>query len=201
MNDNKRKTSPQNERTKSHLKQAFTELINEKGFSHVSVTDIVERAQYNRATFYLHYMDKPDITEDLKEEMFQQIKRTGMELYTPGKQIDTRTMDANSFELVAFIYDHRAFFNLYLMEDTIPGLYQDLPRAIFEMLKEKFTFTAVGAHDINSPQFKLYMAHGTAGLVLDWARNGYIDSPKEITAQLISILQAFASGFTVSERA
>lgn len=200
MKDNKRKNSPQNERTKHHLKQAFTELINEKGFSHVSVTDIVERARYNRATFYLHYLDKPHITEELKREMFQQIKRTGMELYTPGKRIDTKAMDTDSFELVTFIYDNRSFFNLYLMDDSIPGLYQELPRAIFEMLQEEFTFTAVGAHDINLPQFKLYMAHGTAGLVLDWARNGYVESPKEITTQLINILQAFASGFTVSER-
>lgn len=200
MNENKRKSSPQNERTKHYLKQAFIELINEKGFRHVSVTDIVERAQYNRATFYLHYLDKPHITEDLKEEMFQQIKRTGMELYAPGKRILTNAMDTDSFELVTFIYDNRLFFNLYLMEDTIPGLYQDLPRAIFEMLQEKFTFTAVGAHDINSAQFKLYMAHGTAGLILDWARNGYLESPKEITSQLINILQAFASGFTVSEQ-
>ncbi|MFM9481259.1 hypothetical protein ACKI1U_45970, partial [Streptomyces scabiei] len=94
-------------------------------------TDIVERAQYNRATFYLHYLDKPDITEDLKREMFQQVKRTGMERYQPGKRVDVRQMDADSFELVSFIYDNRSFFNLYLKEDTIPGLYQDLPKAIF----------------------------------------------------------------------
>lgn len=84
MMENKRKNTPQNERTKHQLKQAFVHLINEKGLSHVSVTDIVERAQYNRATFYLHYLDKPDITEDLKREMFEQVKRTGMERYQPG---------------------------------------------------------------------------------------------------------------------
>lgn len=48
------KQSKQSERTKSHLKKAFTELINEKGYRHVSITDIVTRAQYNRTTFYLH---------------------------------------------------------------------------------------------------------------------------------------------------
>lgn len=197
MMENKRKNTPQNERTKHQLKQAFVQLINEKGLSHVSVTDIVERAQYNRATFYLHYLDKPDITEDLKREMFQQVKRTGMERYQPGKRIDVRQMDAESFELVSFIYDNRSFFNLYLKEDTIPGLYQDLPKAIFEMLDENFTFSAIGSHDINSSQFKMYMAHGTTGIILDWARNGYQQSPAEITQLLIGILQAFANGFTI----
>src|SRR5690606_1336262 len=111
--------------------------------------------------------------------------------------ISTESMDADSFELVAFIYDNRSFFNLYLMEDTIPGLYQDLPLAIFELFDEHFTFRPVGDHDINSSSFKLYMAHGTAGLILDWARNGYQKSPREVSKDLIDILQAIAAGFRV----
>lgn len=197
MEMNKEIRSPKGLRTKQHFKQAFTELINEKGFSHVSVTDVVQRAEYNRATFYLHYLDKPHLTEELKQEMFQQIKKKSMERYVTGKMITTKSLDTDSFELVSFIYDNRSFFNLYLMEDTIPGLYQDLPQAIFEMLDEQFTFDAVGDHDLNSKKFKLYMAHGTAGLILDWARKGYQESPREITSELINILQAFAVGFQV----
>ncbi|WKA51749.1 TetR/AcrR family transcriptional regulator [Planococcus liqunii] len=197
MGDKKENLSPQAERTKHQFKQAFTELINEKGFSHVSVTDIVQRAQYNRATFYLYYLDKPDITEELRSEMFQQIKQTSKDRYIPGKEVVTESMNEDSFGLVSFIYDNRSFFNLYLKEDTIPGLYQDLPRAIFELFDEQFTFTPVGDHDINSPAFKLYMAHGTAGLILDWAKNGYQKSPREVSRELIGILQAIAVGFRV----
>lgn len=197
MEMNTEKLSPQALRTKGHFKQAFTELINEKGYSHVSVTDIVQRAQYNRATFYLHYLDKPHLTKELKQEMFEQIKKKSMERYTPGKVITTESLDTDSFELVSFVYDNRSFFNLYLLADTIPGLYQDLPQAIFELLDEQFTFVATGKHDLNSKKFKMYMAHGTAGLILDWARNGYRESPREITAELIHIIQAFAVGFRV----
>lgn len=197
MADKKENLSPQAERTKHQFKQAFTELINEKGFNHVSVTDIVQRAQYNRATFYLYYLDKPDITEELRSEMFQEIKQTSKDRYIPGKEVVTESMNEDSFGLVTFIYDNRSFFNLYLKEDTIPGLYQDLPRAIFELFDEQFTFTPVGDHDINSPAFKLYMAHGTAGLILDWAKNGYQKSPIEVSRELIGILQAIAVGFRV----
>lgn len=198
MKNKKEKLSPQAERTKRHLKEAFVELINEKGFSHVSVTDIVQRAQYNRATFYLYYLDKPHLTEELRKEMFQQIKRTSTERYGRGADIATSAMDADSFELISFVYDHRSFFNLYLLEDTIPGIHAELPQAIFEMLDERFTFTPLGDHDINSTQFKLYMAHGTAGLILEWAKTGYEKSPKEMTGTLISIVRSFAAGFHVS---
>ncbi|ANU25793.1 hypothetical protein I858_001710 [Planococcus versutus] len=79
-------------------------------------------------------------------------------------------MGANSFELISFVYDNRSFFNLYLLKDTIPGLHEELPQAIFEMLEERFTFTPLGDHNINSAQFKLHMAHGTAGVILASAK-------------------------------
>lgn len=41
---NNENLSPQALRTKQHFKKAFTELIIEKVYSHVTVTDIVQRA-------------------------------------------------------------------------------------------------------------------------------------------------------------
>ena len=45
-------------RTQKSIKNAFYELIEEKGFDHISVKDITERAMISRNTFYLHYNDK-----------------------------------------------------------------------------------------------------------------------------------------------
>ncbi|KYG58350.1 TetR/AcrR family transcriptional regulator [Planococcus maritimus] len=195
MKSKKEKMSPQAERTKRHLKEAYIELINEKGYSHVSVTDIVHRAQYNRATFYLYYLDKFHLTEELLEEMFRQIKRTSTERYKKGADVLTSAMDADSFELIRFVYDNRSFFNLYLAEDTIPGLHGELPQAIFEMLDEGFTFEGIHSDHINSQQFKRYMAYGTSGLILEWAKTGYEKSPKEMTGTLIDIVRSFATAF------
>ena len=50
-------------RTQKSIKNAFYELIEEKGFDHISVKDITERAMISRNTFYLHYNDKFDFRE------------------------------------------------------------------------------------------------------------------------------------------
>jgi AcrR family transcriptional regulator len=192
------KHSKQSERTKSHLKKAFTELINEKGYSHVSITDIVTRAQYNRTTFYLHYTDKEHITEELRKEMFTQVKCKSVDRYVKGKEVYVASMGPRSFDLIHFIFENKDFFNLFLKEDTIPGLYQDLPRAIYETLEEEFVLSATGKSNINSAQQKLYMAHGTAGLILEWIRTGYEGSADEVSLQLVEILKSFAKGFKIS---
>src|SRR6478752_4286669 len=45
-------------RTERLLKQAFRELVAEKGFAAVTVRYIAERADVNRGTFYAHFPDK-----------------------------------------------------------------------------------------------------------------------------------------------
>ncbi|WP_053070455.1 TetR/AcrR family transcriptional regulator [Alkalihalobacillus pseudalcaliphilus] len=201
MNSEQSRSTKQGERTKSYFKQAFIELIHEKGFSHVSVTDIIRKAEYNRTTFYLHYQDKYCLTEDLQAEMFRYIKEKSVNKYEREKSVETISMGPHSFELIHFIHQNQNFFNLYRIDDTIPGLHRDLPQAIYEVLKEDFYLIAVNQRrDINYDAHKLYMAHGTAGLILDWINKDYHVSPEEMSIQLIHILESFAKQFMIKSR-
>ena len=56
-------------RTQKSIKNAFYELIVEKGFDHISVKDITERAMISRNTFYLHYNDKFDLLNKICDEL------------------------------------------------------------------------------------------------------------------------------------
>ncbi len=64
---------PRVKRTRQLLQNAFTELMQEKGFSAVSIQDITERAMVNRGTFYAHFADKYALLDSLIREQFQQV--------------------------------------------------------------------------------------------------------------------------------
>ena len=49
------------QRTRHLLSAAFVELMREKGYSAITVSDIIERANIGRSTFYSHYRDKDDL--------------------------------------------------------------------------------------------------------------------------------------------
>ncbi|MFC4402224.1 hypothetical protein [Gracilibacillus xinjiangensis] len=59
------------------------------------------------------------------------------------------------------------YFDLFLKGDTTPQHISRLTKALFEVLKENFVFTAKDEETINSIESKLYMAHGTVGIVMD----------------------------------
>lgn len=58
-------------RTKRLLRQALAELMQEKEFKDITVTDLVERADINRGTFYVHYRDVYDLREKIENEMIE----------------------------------------------------------------------------------------------------------------------------------
>lgn len=63
-----------NTQTRAKIRQALTELIVEKGFDALTVSDLTRRAGVNRGTFYLHFVDKFDALEQLEEELISNLR-------------------------------------------------------------------------------------------------------------------------------
>ena len=55
-------------RSRRLIHQAFLELLREKPFEKITVTDIVKRADINRSTFYAHYPDVRGLVERMVEK-------------------------------------------------------------------------------------------------------------------------------------
>jgi len=56
-----RKADRRVRRTEESLRRALQSLVKEKGYSRVTVQDILDRADVGRSTFYAHYRDKDDL--------------------------------------------------------------------------------------------------------------------------------------------
>ncbi len=60
-------------RSKKMIKEAFFELLKEKDYNKITVTDIVNKADLNRSTFYAHYLDVRAITEEFENEVIEKM--------------------------------------------------------------------------------------------------------------------------------
>lgn len=58
LRDLEEKVDPRVKRTRNLILTSFESLLAEKGFESVSVQDVANRAEINRATFYAHFPDK-----------------------------------------------------------------------------------------------------------------------------------------------
>ncbi len=65
------KVDPRVKRTQALIQQAFGELLAEKGFQSITVQDITQRAEINRATFYAHFAYKFALLESHIQQVFR----------------------------------------------------------------------------------------------------------------------------------
>ena len=67
-------------RTKHLIKQSLIELMYEKPFKDITVTDITKRADLNRGTFYLHYIDIYDLLSKIENEILNIINQNNLSI-------------------------------------------------------------------------------------------------------------------------
>lgn len=72
-------------RTHKALKQAALELVLEKGYDSVTIQDIVDRADYGRGTFYLHFDDKESVVWEVIMDGLDEANRQGGQRYVEGQ--------------------------------------------------------------------------------------------------------------------
>jgi AcrR family transcriptional regulator len=158
-------------RTVAAIKSAFFEIAAEKGLPKVTVSDIAERADINRKTFYHHY----DSIEALINEILEEEAKTAANslregMLDEGGKIDVmRLLQILSIELaesarrngaVLASIDTEAFIRHFepalvkVASETIPEIYGDAPE---EQMRFLVTFIFSGL--INT--YRRWLDNGT----------------------------------------
>ena len=60
-------------RTLTSIRKSFYELVLEKNYNEISITELTDRAGINRKTFYLHYSSLDDLVKEIEEEIVSDI--------------------------------------------------------------------------------------------------------------------------------
>ena len=74
-----RKTDARIRYTQGVLKQALLSFLKEKPINKITVKEVCERAELNRATFYAHYSDCFALLESIEEDLLEAFQQS---LYT-----------------------------------------------------------------------------------------------------------------------
>ena len=148
--------------TKSDIKEAFIQLLATRNLEDITISQLTKKAGVNRSTFYLHYLDKQDFLEQLKEETFH-----------PKEALESilSHFQENSAFFVE-IAKNPSFRFADNIRSFILGMIESTPRsrpvivAAYQM-PERYAIT-------------MYVS-GLTGLIVDWIINGTQESPQQLT--------------------
>ena len=123
------------------LKDAFIDLLleNDNDVESITISDITNRADFNRGTFYIHYQDKIDLLEDLYQDAIEGIHQS---LKKPYKDMNRVLISNKENPSTILMFDHiekhkRLFKVLDLIEGK-PDIYNRLEGFLSNLFAAKF---------------------------------------------------------------
>lgn len=108
--------------TRQLLRQAFIDVMQEKGFMSMRIQDITERADVNRGTFYVHFTDKYALLEAISREDFRRHLASKLPSQASWERSILRLLTQTVFEYFQEAYGHCTPSNIIdpLLERVIP---------------------------------------------------------------------------------
>mgnify|MGYP006202466261 FL=1 len=117
-------------RTKRRLKAALLELITERGYDAITISDLTDRADVGRSTFYSHFDSKEDL-------LFAGFDRWVLTLGTGGEGAPrpSPARYAFSLPLLRHIRQQRSFFDATMVRSGDPRIRRRITRLLSERVE------------------------------------------------------------------
>lgn len=172
-------------RTRALLRQALTELLEEKEVQAITVQELTERADVNRGTFYAHYKDLYDMVNKMQEDLFREISllldRYGPESFRAG-------LEPVLTDVFCFVAKNRDLLPIFMEQRTADHFMLGLNRLIYDRCVSRWAGVYGMGQDADSAYRLEFVVSGMVGLVRAWIQNGFRESPEDmarITGRLI----------------
>ncbi|WP_026525069.1 TetR/AcrR family transcriptional regulator [Butyrivibrio sp. MB2005] len=187
--DTKKKEDGRIRYTKMRIRTAFYELLREIGYEKISVTAICSRAEINRATFYKHYLDVPDLVDKLQEAVIDEI---------------TAKLEAASYENIDEFVTNTLKYMRESMKDDLSLMSfmsqngsefsKKLVLLFYDHFSEALSVYADSAPDLNKEVLFAYISAGSAGVIDYWNKSGFAESEEQIAAKILKLAKMTLSG-------
>lgn len=173
----------QKEQSVRMIEEALFELMDEKDYTQITVSEIVKRADISRRTFYRFYKEKDEVLRQYFGRLCQEYQRTVPVLACYDIPQIAR-------EYFGFWYQHKKFLMLMHKRGMDEMLYCEISRASAEIVKGR-----VNREDCKNiagiEYFACYSAGGFASLLERWISEGMRGLPGEYAKKVSEGLLQF----------
>ncbi|WP_342045229.1 TetR/AcrR family transcriptional regulator [Bacillus sp. OTU530] len=164
------------------IKKALIELMSEKSFDNITIQDISDRANVNRGTIYLHYLDKFDLLDKMIEEHINELKETS-EWACQEEWIDAIQIFFEYFET------HYLFFSTMLTsKGAAPSFRSKFLEYVMEGYENELRKTNGKNEGLSEDVIVQFAGNAYVGVVEWWLKNGMPYPPRVMAEKVGDLL-------------
>ena len=174
-------------KTEAKIKAAFTTLVKNKGFDAMTVSDLAREADINRGTFYMHYVDKFDLRDQLLDDVIADLAA----ILIPESDDDNEPLDVediiksrNLVSAMRYLKRDYAFFDAISGSGNDMQLYERVKDVIKQLLLGQVSRLRKAPDDtpgILGEYAMEILVSSTSSILWLWLRRGCQESPETIS--------------------
>ncbi|HIX99416.1 TetR/AcrR family transcriptional regulator [Faecalicatena contorta] len=172
-------------RTKRLLKASLIDLLQTKGITKISVSELAQAADINRGTFYLHYRDIYDLLDELENDIAKDFIAIS----------DRHRQEVKKGDIYPVLRD----FLIYISENARVCLtlariknHNDMLRKLRKVLREScFQEWKPLQRYVGTDVYEYYFSFvqsGYVGMLEYWLKNGMKETPEQISRMAEKII-------------
>ncbi len=176
-------------RSRRLIHQAFLELLRQKPYEKITVTDIVTLADLNRSTFYAHYPDVRGLVEEIIGEVIDHS-------ITLANQLNMKEFLADPMpllqELTSYNRDNQELYTLLSRSDFAQRQMEQLKLTLIEAARSS---PVIPEHVRITTDFHIQISFfigGILNLYVMWLQGDLNCTVEDITAQISQFIQRTA---------
>ncbi|MBT2214627.1 TetR/AcrR family transcriptional regulator [Virgibacillus dakarensis] len=175
-------------KTQESLRHALLTLLKTKPLEAITIAELCRLAKINRGTFYLHYKDVHEVFKHYLEVIVEDLRQSYEEPYLKTNFM-IENIEADMIKIFHHVKKYQGFYQI-VFDQQIPMMYYYLLfDTIQSFMKESVDEAFLKAErDINVDYLLSYQTNAILGILIEWHRQKYETSIREINQQLIAIL-------------
>ncbi|MEE1132029.1 MAG: TetR/AcrR family transcriptional regulator [Caryophanon sp.] len=181
-----------NKKTKASIHAALLHMLTEKAFDSVTVGDIAKQAGINRGTFYLHYLDKFDLLDQIEQQLFETLGAHIDELH--ANYSSTVTFERGQEQLASALFRsiqvQAPMLKIFLSDRGRAGFHIRLRNAFAEKVRHHLLQSDNVRQYLHVPidYFVSFITSAFLGLIEQWVQNDFDKTPEQMTELYIDII-------------
>lgn len=172
--------------TRMVIEESFLELLRKKPVARITVTELCQTANINRATFYKHYLDINDLMEKIEENIFQRIRDS----------FDAEELKLRDF-LVKMMEYTRENSNRIMALGGDNGDPELMTKTFLVCYERAYPMMSRNLRNLTEWESRFlyeYMAQGAGGVLRAWVAGGMNEPPEEVAQFILNLSSIVANG-------
>lgn len=157
------------------IKDTFIDLLSKKDITKVTVSELCQIADINRATFYRYYLDIFDLLENMEKDFIDEFKSS-------YKEFDFKHNELYDYVLALLkcCKNNQKFVKVLFSTKNSISFLNDVLEDAYTRCKEKWEYDNPGINEEDEEYAVAYLFNGTLGIVNYWIQNDFDKDIDEI---------------------